>query len=69
MELCHVKRYWVTQLELVFTSNEDATISLAVAPVIKTEQAKGIFIMNVEGIFPNKPNEKVRAFTFASTSS
>ena len=43
--------------------------NLLVDLVIKMEQTEGIFVMDVEGSFPNKSKEKVHASTSASTSS
>jgi hypothetical protein len=65
MEMCQVKS-WV---ELIFVLKEDASFSSLAFLVVKTKQAKGFFIVDVEGNFPNESKEKNSTFTSVSTLS
>lgn len=51
-----------------FPLKEDVTSSSLAASVIKTEQAKGVFVVDVKEHFPNKPKDKVHASTSVSMS-
>lgn len=54
-------------MELVSALNEGTTFSSLAAPMMKTELTEGVFIVDVEGIFPSEPKEYVHASTFTST--
>ena len=47
----------------------DVTSNSLTAHVVKTEQAEGVFVVDVEGTFPGEPKEKVPISASASTSS
>lgn len=47
---------WV---ELIFALKEDASFSSLAFLVVKTKQAEGFFIVDVEGNFPNESKEKI----------
>ena len=64
-----MKRYWETQVELVFTLKRNAASSSLAASMVKTKPAEGVFVVGVEGFFPSEPKEKVFASTSVSTSS
>lgn len=46
-------------MESISISKEGATFSSLVAPMVKTEQKKGVFVVDVEGTFPSEPKEKI----------
>lgn len=69
MVLHQVERYWKTRVELVSMLMEGAISSSLAPPVVKTEQAQSVFVVDVEGVFFNEPREKVFAFASASMSS
>lgn len=43
-----MERYWKTRVELVFTLMEDVTCSTLAALVVKTEQLKIVFVVEVD---------------------
>lgn len=56
-------------MKLVSVLKEGATPNSLAILVMKTEQAEGIFVVDVEGTFLGEPKEKVLPFTSASTLS
>lgn len=64
-----MEQYEKTRIKLGFALKEETTSSALAALVVKTEPAEGVFVVDVEGTFPNKPKEKFFAFTSASTSN
>lgn len=56
-------------MKSVSTLKEDATFTSLAASVVKTEQAEGIFIVDVEGTFLDEPKENMSTSVSASTSS
>ena len=63
-----MERNWEMQ-ELVPALKEGATSTSLATHVVKTEQAVGVFVVDVEGTFPSEPKEKVPASTSSSTSN
>jgi hypothetical protein len=55
MELHEEDRYWETRVELVSALKEGATSSLMAIPEVKLEVPEGIYVIDVEGVFPSKP--------------
>lgn len=68
MKLRHVQQYLKMHVELVFTLIDGTTSNILAAHVVKTEEAEGVFVVDVEGTFPSEPKERVPASTSASTS-
>ena len=64
-----MKQYNETQVKLVSALKDDASSSSLAAPVVKTEQVKNVFVMNVKGTFPGEYEEKVPTSASASMSS
>lgn len=64
-----MKQYLETRLELVFALKKGTTFSSLAPFIVNTDQAEGVFVVDVEGTFLGEPKKKVLAFTSASTSS
>lgn len=64
MELRQVEWNQETRVKMVSILKENTTSSSLATLVAKTEQAKGVFVVDVKGTFLNEPKEKV----FASIS-
>lgn len=56
-------------MELVSALKEGASSSSLAAPMMKTKQAEGVFVVDVEGVFPSEQKKNNLTPTFASTSS
>ena len=50
-EAMEVERYWKIQIELISALIDDIAFSSLAPPMVKTEQAESIFVVDVEGVY------------------
>lgn len=55
MELCQVKRYWETHVELVSALKEDTASSLMAVHEIKMEVLEGIYVVDIKKTSTDEP--------------